>query len=89
MKIRITIYLFIPEALIFYHRLDTVPGNWDITRTKLEEKNKSSLLELSFWRGKKEEYNFINTVPGAVKSLEWGRGERGCGVLIQKVEKVV
>lgn len=37
MKIRITIYLFIPKALIFYHRLDTVLGNWDITRNKLEE----------------------------------------------------
>lgn len=88
MKIRITIYLFIPEALIFYHRLDTVLGNWDITRNKLEEGKKSSLLELSFWRGKKEEYNFTNTVP-SVKSLEWGSRERGWGLLIQKVEKVV
>lgn len=74
MKIRITIYLFIPEALISYHRLDTVLGNWDITRNKLEEKKKSSLLELTFWRGKKEEYNFTNTVPRAVKSLELGVG---------------
>lgn len=77
MKIRITIYLFIPKALIFYHRLDTVLGNWDKTRNKLEEEEeekKSSLLELTFWRGKKEEYNFTNTVPRAEKSLESGVG---------------
>lgn len=56
MKIRITIYLFIPEALIFYPRLDTVLGNWDITRNKLEEEKKAAYWSLVS----------ANTVPGAV-----------------------
>ena len=56
MKIRITIYLFIPEALIFYPRLDTVLGNWDITRNKIEEEKKAAYWSLVS----------ANTVPGAV-----------------------